>query len=275
MLLSYFFSQNSVEGVSPVANNQAAGLVTDVLSPAAKFSNKQALSSQALETKAPDCVSAQTYEQSAELAVVEQWMFDNFGLARIDQENYMDEAQLLSQAKADNYYAMFILGLNYRWHSTKDTFQSQAVRPSELPKQTYKDRPFDIETAKKARYWAERAAVNGIIEGLTVIDASYLEEVTFLEEHNPQDMDKIQQTRLTGLAYIRLQGWLAPGVFDGKAYQETTGLSVEESEHFKGIFADVSQQWAVKRQALGYDSALNLNIPPEFYQLKNMKTCEK
>lgn len=224
--------------------------------------------------EAVKCIPRHEYNNSPLRAAYEQWGFDNFGYGKIDNENYMNESQLLQQAHAGNRYAMFVLGRNYRWHAKMDTFVSNEVRPKELPEQESKEKPFDLATLDKARFWLTKASTNGLLGGLGEISLTYADQYGFLSKERPVNKEKMQTMLLTAAAYSALQGWLSPQVYHLPAYQAPVGLSAKDRLEFDLIFDGLQVQWHKNRLDAGFKTEFKLTIPPEFYQIKQMKICD-
>lgn len=217
------------------------------------------------------CITQAQINKSPILAEVEQWRFDTFGMGKIENENYMNEADLLDQANSGNIYAMFLLGYNYLFYSRTDTFHSPLVRPKTLKKLKHKSRPLDRAVNDKAYFWFEQAALNGIVGGFEGLRFALFDEIHRLENLQPLDEEKLNLLRLKLIAYEALQGWVVKEFAQYKKFQPPKGLIAQEQALFDEVFGELKQKWQKDRQALGFDYRFSINVPAAFHALEAME----
>ncbi len=226
--------------------------------------------------KVNKCISQTALQDSDELLVAQEYLYELAGFGRVDNENYLNEPQLLAQAQASNTYAMLILGKNYLWHTQMESFQAMSTRPADLPQRENIPRPFDQKTMDKALYWLEQAALQGEFGALDSLSYAYADQMYHVRDIEPIDEDKVQTLLLTSKAYKSLEIWLLPEVFGRNYKLVPQGLSEEQRTEFDKILSQLQTNWTQNRQDLGFDSELRLEIPLKArkYQQLASRACK-
>lgn len=218
-----------------------------------------------------DCMPQAEYSSSPALATLENWFLEHIGIGLIANENYLNKAELTEQAHAGNAYAMLLLGQNYLWHVKNASFYSPIIRPMELPKLDDKERPYDVKTMVKARFWLEQAALHGMVGGLDDLGMSYASEMRYMAKQKAVDEDKKIILSLTTVAYRELMDWLLPDFYGNDVLGSTVPPEYQES--LIAIVNELKAKWRKDRLALGFEVQLNIEVPPELEQLKAINIC--
>jgi hypothetical protein len=217
------------------------------------------------------CDQQEAFNNPSKQVVVDQWLFENFGIGEVDQINYLDEQQLLEQANGGDVRAMYVLGLNYKWHATMVTFHSIFVRPKTMPEPEYKEKPLDRKIMAKARKWLLAAAYHGYAGALDSLAHSYDKEATYVEQQQDQNPQSIRKLKLIALAYLALQKKIMPMLSDYLKKVDTASISQQERDEFKRYLADITEQWRSRREAMGKSVQLDIELPPEAFEIEKMK----
>lgn len=210
------------------------------------------------------CTPPEVYDNDPRHYVIEQFLNEQYFSTQVDYINYLDEEELLKLAHEDNVRAMYILGLNYRWNARMANFRSELVLPPEMPKPEYKARKLDRQMMKKSRFWLRKAALNGQLSALAEIAVSYNHEVFLLNTSFQGNGVDIVKLIVTAQAYRALHDWLAPQLAENEPVERTQ----EEQAMFEQLLSQLKAQWTSQREALGFDSQIELNWPSEYDELK-------
>jgi hypothetical protein len=206
--------------------------------------------------------------------VVQQYIDEQYMIREIDHINYLDEAPLLELAQESNVKAMYILGVNYRWHATMENFRAENVRPPELDKPVYKQRKTpNLTIMNKARHWLNLAALNGQTIALRELAVSYDQLAYNMNELDNPDKNEIERLNLIAMAYRALHDELVPQLADN---DEVIELSTEQQVIYRPLYQFVKTRWADQRELLGLPFTVDLNIPIEVTQLNDLQQqlCE-
>lgn len=266
---------------APIPNNSK--IETSAANPPVQSSGSSTVQNvsqpNAVEKTAPveqQCLSEVEFNNDFRQAVVKDWATETFGYGKVDYVNYLDESQLLDLANADNGRAMLILGLNYRWHARMNNFQSRFVRPPDVPQPEYKPRRYDQLMMQKSIHWLEQAALRGELGAFTELSIAYDYEIEFLRYTKSTATDEIEAMTLKSMAYSVFVNYLIPqlGVDDVSAL--ASQLSTDRQQKYGQILNQLKTQWQQQRVQLGYADKIELQIPPEYHELKklNDRLCD-
>jgi hypothetical protein len=160
-----------------------------------------------------------------------------------------------------------VLGMNYRWHAQMNTFVSVYVRPEETNKPSYKKRPFDEKMMDKARYWFEQAALNGRYNAVMEIAVSYLQQQRHLDKTAVDYAQQLQSIQLKARAYAELHNWLTSEMTDlqSDADEPPGALDQQLQPIYADLLKNLKSGWINNRLERGYDTKVELNLPPAFY----------
>ncbi|MCJ8271208.1 MAG: hypothetical protein MJK04_17630 [Psychrosphaera sp.] len=223
--------------------------------------------------QAKTCISKEQYDNDPRHQIMEDYEDDEYYLGTVDYVNYLDESELQSLAGDDNVRAMFVLAMNYRWHAQMNTFVSVYVRPEETDRPTYKKRPFDLKMMEQARYWFEQAALNGRYNAVMEIAVSYLQQQRHLDKTAIDYQQQLQSIQLKARAYGELHDWLTSEMIElqSDADEPPAALDEQLQQTYADLLTNLKSGWVNNRLQRGYDSKVELNLPPAFYQLKALK----
>ena len=214
------------------------------------------------------CTPKHVFDKNPNHVVVEQWQFDNLGFGKVDYANYLNEEQLLDQANAGDVRAMYVLGTNYRWHATMESFQSIFIRPKEYPPVEYKERPLVNKVMTQARFWLIQAAYYGHVGALESLAYSYDKEAAYFEKQQHNRKQQIQTLRMTSIAYSAMQAWLLPDLAPFLKQYDTSILNNNELAEFNDLLLQNKRRWLENRKALGLDPKWRLAVPKELWEIQ-------
>lgn len=215
--------------------------------------------SNALETSS--CTTTQQLDSDPRQQAAHQWMNDSFGVDIETIANiyaYSSETDLLQAAQKGDSTAMLALGINYKWFATHDNFQSDRLRPKELPVVIYTDKPLDKNIMNKARYWLMQAALNNQLIGLTELAFSYADE-----KNLTNDTKEKRDLEINFLAYFSLVDLLQPSPEKSIPADLFYADNKENQKLLEKKQAELIAQWHEARSELGQNESLELTPAKE------------
>tara|TARA_R110000751_G_scaffold55606_4_gene119366 strand:+ start:161970 stop:162890 length:921 start_codon:yes stop_codon:yes gene_type:complete len=207
------------------------------------------------------CTTTQQLDSDPRQKAVYQWLEESFGVDLDTIANiyaYSSETELLQAAQKGDSTAMLALGINYKWYAFHDNFQSDRLRPKDLPEVSYTVKPLDKNIMDKARYWLMQAALNNQLIGLNELAFSYADE-----KNHTEDMKEKQALEINFLAYFALVDALQPST---EKTIPTNLFYVDEKAKQKSLenkMAELVTQWREDRLKMGQNESLELNPSKE------------
>lgn len=279
VVIYQFYSGNSkpIDELPPVAAKAQPKQANSAVSQRPSQSIVKKPKQEQLVTPQQQCISEAELINDKRQVVVQDWATETFGFGKVDYVNYLNESELLKLTDADNSRAMLILGLNYRWHARNENFQSAFVKPPELKTPDYQSRPYDQPMMHKSIYWLEQAATRGELGAFTELSIAYDYEIEYLRQQKPQDGEKIESLMIRSMAYTVLMDYLVPELASEDIADTAEILSNERRQKYYETLDELKTQWQANRVSLGLHETIELNIPPEYYELQtlNQRICEQ
>jgi len=207
------------------------------------------------------CTTPHQLDSDPRQQAAHQWMDDSFGVDVDTIANiyaYSSEADLLQAAENGDSTAMLALGMNYKWFAIHDNFQSQRLRPKDLPNVIYTVKPFDKNIMKKARHWLMQAALNNQLVGLTELAFSYADE-----KNHTEDSEEKQALEINFLGYFTLVDSMQPSVEKTISADLFYAYDKEKQKSLEKKKAELMTQWREDRRKLGQKESLELNPSKE------------
>lgn len=193
----------------------------------------------------------------------------------------LEREQLLELGNNNDKSAMFVLGMNYVWHSYNKPFTdpmlSSGARPVPMLS-NYKS--IDIDMLETGQNWLFNAAVNGYPSALVPLSKSYLITINAAKWNISQNEDDqeyavrqerlIREQELQMLATTRLIVELMPTLADfakaGNSYEERfSALKKEDIEQLDQIHSDQYSRWSNDREEMNKIAEVELPISAEDY----------
>jgi hypothetical protein len=207
------------------------------------------------------CTTHQQLNSDPRQQAVHQWIEDSFGVDIDTIANiyaYSTEDDLLQAATNGDSTAMLALGMNYKWFAIHDNFQSQRLRPKDLPDATYTVKPFDKNIMNKARYWLMQAALNNQLTGLTELAFSYADE-----KKHTDNIEQKQVLEINFLGYFTLVDSLQPSAWKTIPTNLLFADDIEKQKLLEKKQEALITQWREDRRKLGLDESLELTPSKE------------
>lgn len=216
----------------------------------------------------PNCISESDVIRNEKFELLFVWVQENIGANVIDSYNYLSEDELLLAARFDSR-AMLILGINYRWHSSHESFTSPEVLEGSNVKQAT-TKPYELATINKAIHYLMLAKVNGELSASDELYRALMEKRDHLLSINKKGLynSEIEILELNALANQMFLSRIYPDAFpiDNSSIEH---LSKEQLSQLNEVITNEDAKYAEKRLTLGYPFKNQLSIPNEVKEIMN------
>jgi hypothetical protein len=131
----------------------------------------------------------------------------SFDFGKLNSYISLGEAELIELAENANPDAMYILGMNYMWHSYNETFINPILIPGYMQDENNKPtKEFDLSLLEESRKWLYRAAVHKYPSALTQLiwtyatveyrftyDGYYIDDKKGIVFNNQEELDNLSR----------------------------------------------------------------------------------
>ncbi|QLE09810.1 hypothetical protein HYD28_13085 [Pseudoalteromonas shioyasakiensis] len=200
------------------------------------------------------CYTSKEYKTLKHVNDIESFYTDNLlDPSFVDQAlTLLSEAELVSLInQSESPEAMYVLGMNYMWHSFHDRFMHPLLSRDLSYRATNDIKKFDKNIIVKARKWLWRASVNGAVLALSAYSDTFKIESRFGDDF---DETTLKELNLKSEAYSYAALIISPGYAEVAGVEKPFELPVQLNEEIEGIITE----WREERTSLGFSNTIEI-----------------